>query len=204
MNISILNAELFRVHTEWQHQNVNSPYSRMYYIVDGKGYISHHGKRYHLSPGNLYLIPAFTKVDLYCPESFLHYYVHFVTELDSGMDIFQIANCSYKIKATDNSITTDMFDRLIQLNPGLELIERDANKPIYQVLCDRARELNFNKSIADYLQGNAIMLTLLAAFFRTEQNNEAIGSTENVNRIQFFFKSIPRGKKTPQIVCLSP
>jgi len=35
MKIDILNIELYTVGSEWQHENVNSPYSMLYYITEG-------------------------------------------------------------------------------------------------------------------------------------------------------------------------
>ncbi len=49
LDITLLNAELYQVGTEWNYLQVNNPYSRIYYITKGYGIIQHHDTEY-LSP----------------------------------------------------------------------------------------------------------------------------------------------------------
>ena len=48
--------------SEWRQQDVCSPFSRLYYVISGKGYLRIHGgdgreELHELTPGYLYLIP---------------------------------------------------------------------------------------------------------------------------------------------------
>lgn len=167
LEINILNIELYRVHQEWRHRGVNSPYSRIYLITDGRGTICHHGRTYTLQSGYLYLIPAFTTVDMDCPDTFEHYYIHLTTFLPDGVNLFSLVDCEYQIPAHASGIGRWIFDRLLELNPGLELIERDANKPIYESVLRRSEELNQTKTAAQLMETNALIRQILAAFLRT-------------------------------------
>lgn len=188
--IDILNIELYRVHQECRHKNVNSPYPRLYLITSGQGYTTHHNRKYHLQPGNMYLIPLFTTVDLYCPKSFCHYYIRFTTRLPNGLDLFSVIECSYQAEAAEHGIKRTIFDRLIDLNPGRELIERDANKPIYKSVLDRCISLDQKKSVAEIMESNALMRLLLSAFLKTAHPLGTPNSMMAMNKFQHVIEYI--------------
>lgn len=190
MEIDILNIEKFRVHQEWRHKKVNSPYSRIYFIIDGRGFININGKEYMLQPGHIYLIPAFTTVDLFCPETFLHYYIHFNAELENGLNIFQIAEFDCQVVAEKKHITKDTFERLIELNPSLELLERDANKPIYQSMLERSQHESEHKTISNIVESNGIMRLLLSAFLSESKEEKQADTAAGIGRIQPALKYI--------------
>jgi len=196
LQIDVLNIERYRVGTEWRHNNVNSPYSRLYYITEGSGYVVHHNQRYRLEPGCLYLIPAFNTVDMYCPDYFEHYYIHFNATLENGLGLFNFVRCQYKINAAACKIERSIFDRLIELNPGLELIERDANKPIYRSTLDRCEKLSQTKTAAQLIEINALIRLLLAAFVQSASNPETVETSKGISRlhkvIEYIHENISR------------
>jgi len=192
IEIDLLNIELYRVHTEWRHRNVNSPYTRVYFITAGEGLITyHHLKRAcRLVPGRMVLIPCFTRVDLYCPRTFCHYYVHLTARLPNGADVLSTLGWLPDVSAADHGIDHKLFDRLLAINPGRELQERDANKPIYQSVLDRCRRLDEKKTVADHLATNAILRLLLIPFLK--ENSAATVSTtlEGLKRFQVVLEYI--------------
>ncbi len=190
LEINILNIELYRVHREWHHRNVNSPYSRIYLITDGEGIIRHHGRTYRLQNGFLYLIPAFTTVDMYCPDTFEHYYLHLTTYLPDGVNLFVLVDCNYQIDARTCGIGREIFDRLLALNPGLELIERDANKPIYESVLRRSEQLNRTKTAAELMETNALVRLILAAFLSTANPAITDVALRGYNRFQRVLRHI--------------
>ncbi|MCG8527838.1 MAG: hypothetical protein MI748_15760, partial [Opitutales bacterium] len=103
MDITILNIELYTAGKEWNYKNVSNPYSRIYYITDGFATIQHNQSIYELSPGNIYLIPCYSTINMFCPEQFTHYYVHFTSRLQKGMDILSFFQCYYKASVNDLS-----------------------------------------------------------------------------------------------------
>lgn len=190
LKIDVLNIELYTVGTEWRHENVINPYSRLYYITEGKGFIKLNGFQRIIEPGYLYLIPGFTLVDLYCPESFTHYYIHFTTELTDGHNLFSILPHKNKIKACEHGIDHSIFERLIELNPGMELLERDANKPIYSSILERHEELNQHKPASTILETNALMRILIASFLKNNINHPEPNPGAGINRFQEVIKYI--------------
>ncbi len=190
MQIDILNIELYRVHREWNHNNVSSPYTRIYLITDGYGLLTINGNQYTLEPGNAYIIPAFTLVDMECPESFEHYYIHLTAHLPDGLNLFSLVECDYKIPLSSEGIHLWHFQRLLQLNPGLELIERDAKKPIYKSMLERCERLNETRSARELIESNGLIRLLLAAFIKPEKQAASHSSFLGYHRFQKVFKYI--------------
>jgi AraC-like DNA-binding protein len=165
MEIDILNVEYCRVGTEWNYRNVNNPYSRIYLVTHGTATMTHHGQTFDLRPGNLYLIPCFTQVDMFCPDYLRHYYVHFTARIETGLDILSLFACHYQADAERSNITRKFFDRLLELNPHRELSDYDARKPIFATMLDHAHRLDQAKTPANLLETNALLRLLLAVFF---------------------------------------
>ncbi len=207
LQIDVLNIERYRVGAEWRHNSVNSPYSRLYYITQGSGYVVHHNQRYRLEPGALYLIPAFTTVDMYCPDYFEHYYIHFNATLENGLGLFNFVQCRYRINAADCHIDRKIFDRLIELNPCLELIERDANKPIYRSTLDRCEKLNRSKTAAQLIEINAIMRLLLAVFVASDDTHGVLEASNGISRlhkvIEYIHENIARPLSLEELAAIT-
>jgi AraC-like DNA-binding protein len=196
LEIELLNIEHYCVGREWNYRNVNNPYSRIYLVTGGFGIIKHHGQTFELHPGNLYLIPCFTKIEMFCPDSFRHYYVHFTTRIETGLDILSIFDCRYQAEAARHSISSALFDRLLTLNPDRQLHEYDARKPIYPKVLDHAHRLDQKKSPADLLETNALMRLLLAVFFADfdwpQTHNTLHGLTRFQNVLEYIRQNLHR------------
>ena len=190
MRIDILNAGLLEVRQEWRYKNVNSPYSRIYLITSGSGHFTHYGQKYILEPGYMYLIPAFTLVNLYCPESFRHYYIHITTRLPDGHDLFSLIDCSYKIAAAQHGIDHPIFDRLIELNPGKEVVGSSTKWPVYKSMLDRCAELDRKKSIAQIVESNALIRLILTPFLKSAHSRDTTNISKGINRFQPVIKHI--------------
>ncbi len=197
IDITVLNAELLTVRQEWNYRNVSNPYSRIYYVTEGFGTIQHHGRKYEICPGNLYLIPCYTTVDMFCDDHFTHYYVHFTSRLQTGLDILSMFECNYQACGEDFSIGQPVFDRLLGLNPNRELIEYDAKKPIYQQVLDRAIALDREKSACNILETNAIIRLLLSVFFRDCRPAQFEKTLHGLKRFEEVLEYIRRHLDSP-------
>lgn len=183
LDISIHNIELHTVGREWNYRNVNNPYSRIYYITRGCARMRHHGRDFIVEPGQLYLIPCYTTVDMFCDGGFSHYYVHFNARIPTGLDILSILECNYQLSESEG-MGPQWFERLLQLNPDKKLTDYDANKPIYRQVLDRARELDKLKAPGNILESNAIVRLMLAAFFRTYDHAQTANTLHGMARFE--------------------
>lgn len=73
----------------WHHKGVTSPFSRLYFVLDGSGYLTGAGGRTDLLPGNMVLVPLHSTNDYLCDESMEKFYVHFRSEIIPGLDVFE-------------------------------------------------------------------------------------------------------------------
>ena len=72
----VLNVGLAVHNADWNWKNVNSPFTRLYYITEGTAQIQLSGGIQILKPNYLYFIPAFTIHSYICNSYFCHYYLH--------------------------------------------------------------------------------------------------------------------------------
>ena len=73
----VLNVGLAVHNADWNWKNVNSPFTRLYYITEGTAQIQLSGSVQILKPNYLYFIPAFT----------IHSYI--------AIPIFAITTCMF-------------------------------------------------------------------------------------------------------------
>lgn len=73
---------------EWSRSDDSLPYTKLYYIMDGRGYILHSGEKIPLEPGNVYLLPYDIKHGLLCEDSIEKMYFHFTLTDSIGLDLF--------------------------------------------------------------------------------------------------------------------
>ncbi len=182
LEIDVLNVEYCRVGTEWNYRNVNNPYSRIYLVTDGSAMLEHHGRTFDLRPGRLYLIPCFTRVNMFCPDMLLHYYVHFTARIQTGLDILSLFACHYEADTQQHGIGCELFDRLLVLNPDRELFDYDACKSIYSTVLERAHQLDQTKTPASLLETNALLRLLLAVFFSDFEHPQTSNTLQGLVR----------------------
>lgn len=109
------------------------PYGRIYFPLEGEGFVNFGETHLHLRPGFIYLIPPFVATDVCCPTRLVKYWMHFNALLSgTQLDLFNIVKCSYELQAEHPDYLRALFDALIRLAPkpaaglelsGLELIE---------------------------------------------------------------------------------
>lgn len=117
---------------EWNYRNVNSPFARLLYTLNGKAYVRHGGQRYTLSRGTLILVPPFVPVDYLCPGHFESYYAIFTCRSHSGVDIFRLGLLEYS--TSEDAMTLPLFQRVHHANPDMGLKRVDPGDPSYNTL----------------------------------------------------------------------
>lgn len=110
--LNILYSGLARTGTEWQAENVRSPFSRLYFILKGEGTVCWAGtsragttaacptsacqadvclakEKLRLKEGSLYLIPAGVTFSYSCEHYMEQLFFHVNVNGENGMDLFQ-------------------------------------------------------------------------------------------------------------------
>jgi AraC-like DNA-binding protein len=97
----------------WGREGGSEPYSRLYYVESGTGFIYHHGRRYVLRHGNMYLIPAHSEFSYGCTGKIVISWLHFNSHLRNGTDLLQIAACPCQIRPAEKKFVAGLFKRIL-------------------------------------------------------------------------------------------
>lgn len=74
------------------------PFGRLYYLRSGEGIVRHHGRIFHLRPGYLFAIPAYTSSRYLCPKKMDLSYIHYIATIFDGMEPFRFLGWDYVVK----------------------------------------------------------------------------------------------------------
>ena len=88
--LQIITANYTVIKDHWGGNRQKDGFCRLYYPVKGSGRIQLDGKDVELNSGNFYLIPSDTPFRLYPSEGMGHYWIHFLANLESGMNLFSV------------------------------------------------------------------------------------------------------------------
>lgn len=92
--LNIIENGFVKLNSSWNFTNDSSPFNRLYFITDGKGYLKRDGITIELIPGHCYLIPSNSKYDYICEEKMDKFYIHFKASLVPGLEVFNdVTHC---------------------------------------------------------------------------------------------------------------
>lgn len=119
----VLNIGLAIHNADWNWKNVNSPFTRLYYVTEGTAQVLISGKTQILKANHMYFIPAFTKHSYICNSYFSHYYLHIYEEHQSDSNLLD--NWDFPIEIPAVEIDLALFQRLCTINPHMTLQKSD-------------------------------------------------------------------------------
>lgn len=125
LKIQLFNADKCKVGQEWNYANIISPFSRIYLVTEGEGYITPQNNMFKLKPGFIYLVPSYTLCGYHCTNDMSQYYLHFSHHLPNGLKIFDQLTVLNEVEASP--LDYCLFERLLEINQGLGLRYRDPN-----------------------------------------------------------------------------
>ena len=165
INLLTLNVG-FAVHNgDWNWENVQSPFARLYLVTEGCALIKCQNEEILLQKGFLYLIPPFKKHTDICTGHFAHYYIHLYEDPSSGCRIF--SEYEFPTSLQMEKLDISLMERMCEINPTLVLPQ--SNPYSYdnnQTLSENIRRNNMME-LSTKLESNGIILQLLSKFFRT-------------------------------------
>jgi AraC-like DNA-binding protein len=188
LTITLLNTELARCDKSWNYSGVNSPFSRLYLVLEGSGEVVHSGRKFVLEPETVLLVPAFTDSSYRCDDYLLQYYVHFTHSNPAG-GLFDQEGIEYLQKAHKTDYY--FFKRLLDLNPGKELIERDPARYHKNFQIKQSFEMADRMDPASYLESVGIIQQLIARFIgpQISRDRKQLMSRYNLSSILDFINS---------------
>lgn len=103
LKINILNGALTGCDVSWAGAGkyiITDSFNRIYWVKSGQGYVDHHGRIFHLVPGNIYLIPADSPGRYWCPKKMNLSWCHFTASVLANAELFTFFKCEYEIKTS--------------------------------------------------------------------------------------------------------
>ena len=88
LEIEILDHGYFVGDQRWNQFDVMSPFGRVYFMIDDAGWLETEAGRIDLTPGSMYLIPPYTRVNLRTAERIEKFYFHFTLKY-AGSDVLE-------------------------------------------------------------------------------------------------------------------
>lgn len=89
IHFNVLGHGHFYGDSHWKFYDVNSPFNRMYFIIDGGGWIENRKQNMILKSGNMYVIPLHSTNNYICNDFIEKFYMHFSMEIFPGIDVFE-------------------------------------------------------------------------------------------------------------------
>lgn len=204
MHPLVLNVGLAVHNADWNWKNVNSPFTRLYYVTEGSAQIELPDGIYTLSPKHMYFIPAFTIHTNICKSNFVHYYLHIYEDHYSDNDWLDHWKFPVEIEATDLDLA--LFKRLCEINPHMTLQKSDPttydnNPTLMQNLIK-----NRQRAFYDKVESRGIVFQLLSRFFKQGQSKIEMEDNRITKTVLYIRKHLNEAielEKLAEISCLS-
>jgi AraC-like DNA-binding protein len=166
LQLRLLHVGFIGLDHHWQFDKVISPFSRLYLITGGAGWVFHNDNKYELKPGNLYLIPSYTYSRYHCDDFLEQYYIHFIDEMAGGFSVYETMQVRYQNAAEE--LDHQLCAKLLALNPNRTVADIDP-----QQYDNKPELLSFNlphtyPSLSHYGQTQGILMQLFSRFLSDE------------------------------------
>jgi AraC-like DNA-binding protein len=100
LDFKALALQRIKMRQGWNFERVSSPFSHLWFVVDGHATIKHHGRTFELQPGCSHLVPARTLHDCHGEDSLDCFQLHFLSNAATGVDLFSLSNCDWQAAET--------------------------------------------------------------------------------------------------------
>lgn len=154
----------------WHQESVCDPFSRLYYIKEGRGWLQYRNQTIELQAGNVYLIPAECNFDYKCEyleKIFFHIYVNTLEKYDMLSNVKKICSIPFPERQFDElkkCLETDDYIKLIKLK-----------LTIYETLIKMSEKFEFRKvPIKQYSEGVRKAMEYIQRHTRINLNTETV------------------------------
>jgi len=157
----------------WKFKEVISPFTRLYLITEGEGWVYHNNQEFHLTPGKLFLIPKFTFHSYKCNDSMGHFYLCFLDEMIDNAGMYDLFQFNYLVDARPEDFS--LFNRLNEINPGRRIINPDpVTYDNQNTVLSFSQRMN-HQSASQLIETQGIMLQLTSRFISGKPAEKSTG-----------------------------
>lgn len=111
----MLNVGLAHHDGDWNWKDVNSPFTRIFYVVEGGALLHLPHQTVSLRPGYLYIVPAYTLHSYECEGLFVHYYLHVYEGFKSEMNL--VEQYDFPVEVAGCQDDDLLFKRMCEQHP---------------------------------------------------------------------------------------
>ena len=202
MHPLVLNVGLAIHNADWNWKNVNSPFTRLYYITEGTAQIELPDGIHTLYPHHMYFIPSFTVHTNICDSHFEHYYLHIYEDHYSEDDWLEHWKFPLEIEASPLDLS--LFQRLCEIHMNLQKSDPTTydNNPTLMRNLLRNRQ----RAFCDKVESRGIVLQLLSHFLKYAQPKNEMEDNRIAKAVRYIHKHITEEielEKLAEISCLS-
>lgn len=188
LHLLILNVGLAIHNADWNWRNVNSPFTRLYYVTEGAARILLPTGIQELKPDHLYLVPSFTTHSYLCDTHFVHYYLHIYEDHQSESSILEDFSFPTEIPAGD--LELPLIKRLCRINPTMQLPQSDPTSYDNNPTLIKNIIKNKQRTFCDKVESRGIVYQLMARFLKDAQPKAEINDDRIQKVLSYIRKNI--------------
>ena len=188
LHLLILNVGLAIHNADWNWRNVNSPFTRLYYVTEGAARILLPTGIQELKPDHLYLVPSFTTHSYLCDTHFVHYYLHIYEDHQSESSILEDFSFPTEIPAGD--LELPLIKRLCGINPTMQLPQSDPTSYDNNPTLIKNIIKNKQRPFCDKVESRGIVYQLMARFLKDAQPKTEINDDRIQKVLSYIRKNI--------------
>ncbi len=110
MKTKIIYSGVANLNQKWNYHNACDPFSRLYYVISGGGFLKYGDTTVEMSSGNVYLVPAFLRFSYWCEDKMEKLYFHISMTKTDRYDLLSTVN-----KVLSMPFDTDKIRSMIKL-----------------------------------------------------------------------------------------
>ena len=188
LHLLILNVGLAIHNADWNWRNVNSPFTRLYYVTEGAARILLPTGIQELKPDHLYLVPSFTTHSYLCDTHFVHYYLHIYEDHQSESSILEDFSFPTEIPAGD--LELPLIKRLCGINPTMQLPQSDPTSYDNNPTLIKNIIKNKQRTFCDKVESRGIVYQLMARYLKDAQPKTEINDDRIQKVLSYIRKNI--------------
>ena len=188
LHLLILNVGLAIHNADWNWRNVNSPFTRLYYVTEGAARILLPTGIQELKPDHLYLVPSFTTHSYLCDTHFVHYYLHIYEDHQSESSILEDFSFPTEIPAGD--LELPLIKRVCGINPTMQLPQSDPTSYDNNPTLIKNIIKNKQRTFCDKVESRGIVYQLMARFLKDAQPKTEINDDRIQKVLSYIRKNI--------------
>ena len=164
LHLLTLNVGLAQHHADWNWQDVNSPFARIYYVTEGRAELVLPSGVYPLHPDCMYFIPPFTTHSYRCNDHFVHYYLHIYEDAPAYSGFLEEWNFPTEVKG--GLLERMLFERLCYLNPHMALPQSDPQSYDNRQTLKLNITKNRQRTLCNKVESRGIIFQLFSRFLQ--------------------------------------